>query len=72
MKTVTFNTSGTHCSSCAMLIEMTLSDLPGVAEATADHGRGTASATYDPAVTDADALAEEIRKLGYGAEIACS
>ncbi len=66
------NTSGTHCSSCAMLIEMTLSDLPGVAEASADHGRGTATATYDPSVTDAETLAEEVRKLGYGADIVCS
>ncbi len=72
MKTVTMNTSGTHCSSCAMLIEMTLSDLPGVAEASADHGRGVATATYDPSVTDAETLAEEVRKLGYGADIVCS
>lgn len=71
MKTTTFQTSGTHCSSCAMLIEVTLRDLPGVVEASADHGRGVASATYDPNLTDGETIAEEIRKLGYGAEIVC-
>ena len=72
MKTITMNTSGTHCSSCAMLIETTLSELPGVIEASADHGRGTASATYDPSVIRPETLAEEVRKLGYDAQIVCS
>jgi len=69
METVTFKTSGTHCSSCSMLIEMTLKELPGVTEAKADHGRGTAVVTYDPSLLDTTAIAEVIRGTGYGAEL---
>lgn len=70
METVTFKTSGTHCPSCSMLIEMTLTELPGVVEAKADHARGTAVVTYDPAVLDTTVIAEAIRGTGYGAELA--
>ena len=70
MKTVTFKTSGMHCPSCSMLIEMTLTELPGVVEAKADQARGTTVVTYDPSVLDTTAIAEAIRSTGYGAELA--
>ena len=70
-KTVKLETSGTHCSSCALLIETTIAEMPGVLEASADHGQGIASASFDPEITTGEAIAEEIRKLGYGAEIVC-
>ena len=69
MKTITLATSGTHCPSCSMLIEMTLCDLPGVTEAKADHPTATAVVTYDPSVLDESAIEEAIRGVGYGAEL---
>jgi len=69
MNTIEIKTTGTHCSSCSMLIEMNVSDLPGVSEVRASHADGVATVTFDPSAVDAEAIAEEIRKAGYGAEI---
>lgn len=69
MNTITIKTTGTHCSSCAMLIEMNVAELPGVAEVKASHPDGQATVTYDPSAVTAETIAEEIRKAGYGAEI---
>lgn len=69
MNTVHIKTTGTHCPSCSMLIEMNVSDLPGVSEVKASHADGIATVTYDPAAIDAAAIAEEICKAGYGAEV---
>ena len=69
MNTLKIKTSGTHCPSCSMLIEMNVSDLPGVTKARASHGDGITTVTYDPAAIDAEVIAEEIRKAGYGAQI---
>ena len=69
MSTITIKTTGTHCPSCAMLIEMNVSELPGVQDVKASHADGRAAVTYDPSAVTPDAIAEEIRKAGYGAEI---
>ena len=69
MSTVNINTTGTHCSSCSMLIEMSVADLPGVGEVKTPKGDGIVSVTYDASKISAEAIAEEIRKAGYGAEI---
>lgn len=69
MNTVQIKTSGTHCSSCSMLIEMNVSDLPGVDEVKASHADSLTVVTYDPAAVTAEAIAEEIRRAGYDAEI---
>jgi copper chaperone CopZ len=69
MTTINIKTTGTHCPSCSMLIEMNVGDLPGVSEVRASHADGVATVTFDPSAVDAEAIAEEIRKAGYGAEI---
>jgi len=69
MSTIDIKTTGTHCPSCSMLIEMNVSDLPGVSEVRASHADGVAKVTYDPSAIDAETIAEEIRKAGYGAEV---
>lgn len=68
--TVKLNTTGMHCPSCSMLIEMTVSDLDGVADVHADHRTGETEVTFDPEKVDTDRIVEEIRKAGYGAEVA--
>lgn len=70
MNTVTFDTTGTHCPSCSMLIKITAEEVGGVSRAEADHARGTAVVDYDPDVTTPEAIAEAIRLAGYGAQVA--
>ena len=65
--TTTLETSGMHCQSCAMLIEMNVSDLAGVSSVKADYATGETAVTYDPDQVDVDAIVEEIAKAGYGA-----
>lgn len=62
-------TSGMHCSSCGMLVDMTLSDLPGVEESRTDHATGVTVVTYDSDVVSVDQLIDAIRGAGYEAEV---
>jgi copper chaperone len=68
MVTARFATTGMHCGSCAMLIQMTLEDLDGVASAKADTATGVTEVVYDPDITAPAAIVGEIVKAGYGAE----
>lgn len=70
MNTTTFKTSGMHCPSCSMLIEMNVSDLPGVESVKASHADGKTVVTYDPSKVDPKRIESEIRAAGYDAEIA--
>jgi Cu+-exporting ATPase len=70
MATIDLNTGGMHCSSCSMLIEMTVGDLPGVTAAKADYVKGTAHVEFDPAVVSVDEIVASIREAGYTAEVA--
>ena len=69
MNTTTIKTSGTHCPSCTMLIELTVDEIDGVASVKADHARDIATIDYDPAKTSPESVAEAIRTAGYGAEV---
>ena len=69
MNTVNIDTTGTHCSSCSMLIEMSVSDLPGVGDGKTPKGDGVTTVTFDPSKITAEQIADEIRKAGYGATI---
>lgn len=70
MATVTkrFNTTGMHCPSCSMLIQMDVSDLPGVSSVTSDHRTGVTEVVYEDATLTSDEIVEAIAKAGYGAE----
>jgi copper chaperone CopZ len=69
MSTANIKTSGTHCPSCSMLIELTVDELEGVARVKADHATGVATVEYDPETVSIDTIAEAIRTAGYGAEV---
>jgi copper chaperone CopZ len=69
MNTIKLKTGGMHCPSCSMLIEMNVSDLPGVESVRSSHADGLTTVTYDPSATDADKIAAEIRTAGYDAEL---
>lgn len=70
MATVTkrFNTTGMHCPSCSMLIQMDVDDLPGVSEVNSDHRTGVTEVTYDEGTITSDEIIDAIAKAGYGAE----
>ncbi len=61
-------TSGMHCRSCVMLIQMNLSELPGVEKVEVDLEKGLTVVEHDPSVTDGKTLIDEIRRTGYEAE----
>ena len=67
---VSIATTGMHCHSCSMLIEMNVSELVGVASVHADVATGTTEVTFDPAVVDVETVLGAIRASGYGAEVA--
>lgn len=65
-----FATTGMHCPSCSMLIQMDVGDLPGVESVSSDHRTASTEVTYDTDLIDADAIIAAIVKAGYGAELA--
>lgn len=67
---VKLKTTGMHCPSCSMLAEMSVGDLDGVTSVHSDHHTGETDVTFDPERIAVDAIVEEIRKAGYGAEVA--
>ncbi|MDZ4170387.1 MAG: heavy-metal-associated domain-containing protein [Coriobacteriia bacterium] len=66
-KTVTLSTSGMHCGSCSMLIDMTLADVPGVESSKTDHVDGTTLVSYDDDRVTIDEIIAAIRVVGYEA-----
>lgn len=70
MTTQRFTTTGMHCPSCSMLIQMDLGDLDGVTAVSSDHRTGITEVTYDDAVTGPEQIVGAVVKAGYGAELA--
>jgi len=56
-----------HCTSCSLLIDETLEELPGVVSSSTDLRRETSTVEYDPAQTSIAAITAEIVNLGYAA-----
>ncbi|MBE0416634.1 MAG: heavy-metal-associated domain-containing protein [Coriobacteriia bacterium] len=69
MKTVHLNTTGMHCGSCAMLIDMTLGDLEGVSEVKTDYASGLSVVTFDSDRVSVDDLVQAVRSAGYEAAL---
>ncbi len=68
MASVTLKTTGMHCMSCSMLIQMNVGDLEGVDSVVADLASGVTEVEYDPAKVDVRSIVDEIVRAGYGAE----
>ena len=66
--TARLKTTGMHCPSCSMLVDMTLDDLPGVVASKTDHVTGDTIVTFDSDAVSTDQLIEAIRSVGYDAE----
>jgi copper chaperone len=66
--TTQLKTTGMHCRSCSMMVDMTVGELDGVADVRTDHASGDTIVTYDDALTSLDAIIAAIRGAGYDAE----
>jgi Cu+-exporting ATPase len=65
--TVTLGLMGMTCSSCAAVIEKTLSRVSGVASASVNLATEVGTVVFDPAVVGIDALIAAVKGAGYGA-----
>lgn len=65
--TARLETTGLHCQSCSMLVQMELEDVDGVVAARSDFNTGMTEVEYDPAVVMVDDLVAAVVRAGYGA-----
>ena len=68
IETVKLKTSGMHCRSCSMLVDMTLGDLEGVESSVTDLAGGITTVAFDSSVVSVDDLIAAVRSVGYEAE----
>jgi copper chaperone len=69
IRTVELTTTGMHCGSCAMLIDMTLGDLEGVSEVKTEYASGVTTVTYDSEILSENDLVIAVRSAGYDASV---
>lgn len=69
MASVKVKTTGMHCHSCAMLVRMSVEEVPGVESADVDVAAGMTDVSYDPAVADIEQIVAAITAAGYGASL---
>jgi copper chaperone len=67
--TVRLRTTGMHCQSCSMLIQMNVEELPGVESVSSDFRTGVTEVGYDPDQIAVDDIVATIVAAGYGAEL---
>ena len=64
--TLELTVRGMHCSSCALLIDDTLADLPGIITSTTSSKKQRSTVTHDHRANSANIVAA-IEDLGYRA-----
>ncbi len=68
MQTITLKLSGLHCTSCAVDIDLTLEDIPGVKDSTTNYAKSESKVTYDPNQTDIKVIKNAIHNLDFQVE----
>jgi copper chaperone len=63
----TFRVTGMHCGSCALLVDDTLEDLPGVHHSRTSSKDGRSIVELDTTLSTTDAVVAAIDELGYQA-----
>lgn len=61
-------TTGMHCRSCSMLVDMTVGELEGVEHVETDHVSGDTVVTFDASAVSLDDVIAAIRSAGYDVE----
>lgn len=64
-----FSLSGLHCSSCTLLIDSTLEDLPGVLKSQSNYAQQKTVVEFDETKTSIEKLRQAIEKTGYQAKL---
>lgn len=64
----TLRIHGMHCTSCAMVIDMDLEDLPGVKEARTNYAKSMTHVEFNPSLINLDQIIQTIQQSGYVAE----
>lgn len=59
------NLSGLHCTSCAVDIDLTLEDLPGVTNSKTNYVKSASVVDFEPDKISPKEIIEQIKKLGY-------
>ncbi len=67
--TTRLKSSGMHCSSCSMLIDMTVGELDGIDAVKTDHATGLTVVTYDDGAVNIEDIMSAIRGAGYETEL---
>lgn len=67
--TYVLRVSGMHCGSCALLIDDTLEDIPGVRSSQTSAKQGRTSVQTQPGQCDVEEITAAIKELGYTPEI---
>jgi copper chaperone len=65
MKKQRFVIQEMHCTSCAMIIDGTLEELPGVKEANTSFARGRTEVVFDPYQISVEQLVAAVQEAGY-------
>ncbi|MCF6273436.1 MAG: cadmium-translocating P-type ATPase [Rhodobacteraceae bacterium] len=65
----TLDITGMTCSSCSGRIETALNEATGVSSASVNLAIETATISFDPTITSAQALVKVVEEAGYGAKI---
>lgn len=68
-KRVNLSLFGMHCSSCALIIEKSLSKTSGVKKAHVNFASEKALITYDDSIIKKETLVEVVKKTGYSATV---
>lgn len=66
---VSFDVPNMTCALCPLTVKAAMSGVDGVQSVEVDFGARTASVTFDPALTDAAAIAEASAQAGYPASL---
>ncbi len=66
-RTHVFQVEGMHCGSCALLIDDTLDDLPGVHSTQTTVKQGRSTVELDPSRSSPEDVIAAIEELGYRA-----
>ncbi len=67
MDKVDLHIEGMHCGSCALGIQMLVSQIDGVSQTTVDYEGKKGTVEFDSAKTNKEAIVKEISVLGYQA-----
>ena len=62
---VSIDLEGMHCSSCALLIEKSLKQTPGVLQASVNFSSSQAMVKVDPKTANENILLQAVKNAGY-------